>query len=249
MFLVVGLGNPGREYEGHRHNIGFRVVDAIREEEGWPDYKAKFAGVWTRGSLGGEAVALLKPQGYMNFSGESVQPAAAFLKVGMDHVIVVHDELDLVWKDIRVKVGGGHAGHNGVRSIIERLGGAGIRSCSRRNRVAGRNGRDAADWVLSNFDPVERAELPEVVLAAAVAVRGIIKDGVAKAMNRVNGPALATPESASATLPFAAWSALCYQSAPRSWAIASHGPASSSEDEPRRIHGRYDTRGPGTPGA
>jgi peptidyl-tRNA hydrolase, PTH1 family len=186
VFLVVGLGNPGREYEGHRHNIGFRVVDAIREEEGWPDYKAKFAGVWTRGSLGGEAVALLKPQGYMNLSGESVQPAAAFLKVGMDHVIVVHDELDLVWKDIRIKAGGGHAGHNGVRSIIERLGDPGFVRVRVGIGSPARNGRDAADWVLSNFDPVERAESPEVVSAAAVAVRGIIKDGVAKAMNRAN---------------------------------------------------------------
>jgi PTH1 family peptidyl-tRNA hydrolase len=186
VFLVVGLGNPGREYEGHRHNIGFRVVDAIRERGGWPDYKAKFGGVWTRGSLGGEAVALLKPQGYMNLSGDSVQPAAAFLKVRLDHVIVVHDELDLVWKDIRIKAGGGHAGHNGVRSIIERLGDAGFVRVRVGIGSPARGDRDAADWVLSNFDPVERAESPKVVSAAALAVRDIIDDGVAKAMNRVN---------------------------------------------------------------
>jgi PTH1 family peptidyl-tRNA hydrolase len=104
----------------------------------------------------------------------------------MDHVIVVHDELDLVWKDIRIKAGGGHAGHNGVRSIIERLGGPGFVRVRIGIGSPARNGRDAADWVLSNFDPVERAESPEVVSAAAVAVRGIIKDGVAKAMNRAN---------------------------------------------------------------
>jgi peptidyl-tRNA hydrolase, PTH1 family len=124
VLLLVGLGNPGREYEGHRHNIGFRVVDAIREAQGWPDFKSKFSGVWTRGSLAGHPVALLKPQGYMNLSGESVQLAAAFLKVPAQDIVVIHDELDLEWKDVRIKVGGGHAGHNGVRNIIERLGSA-----------------------------------------------------------------------------------------------------------------------------
>ncbi len=186
MLLVVGLGNPGREYETHRHNVGFRVADAIREGQGWPEYKAKFSGVWTRGLLGGRPVSLLKPQGYMNLSGDSVQPAAAFLKVPPESIIVVHDELDLAWRDIRVKVGGGHAGHNGVRSIIECLGSAAFVRVRVGIGSPGRGGRDAADWVLSSFEPVEREELPEVLTEAVRAVESIVELGPAAAMNRVN---------------------------------------------------------------
>jgi PTH1 family peptidyl-tRNA hydrolase len=186
VLLVVGLGNPGREYETHRHNVGFRVVDAIREAQGWPEYKAKFSGVWTRGVLGANPVALLKPQGYMNLSGDSVQPAAAFLKVPPEEIVVVHDELDLEWKDVRVKVGGGHAGHNGVRSIIERLGSPAFIRVRVGIGAPGRAGRDAADWVLSSFDPIEREEVSGVVAEAVRAVQSIAELGAAAAMNRVN---------------------------------------------------------------
>jgi peptidyl-tRNA hydrolase, PTH1 family len=186
--LVVGLGNPGRQYERSRHNVGFLVADALREAEGWPEYKQKFSGVWTRGALAsGASIALLKPQTYMNLSGESVQPAAAFLKVPPADVIVVHDELDLPWSDVRLKIGGGHAGNNGVRSIIQRLGTPEFI----RVRVgigkppAGFRG-SGADWVLSDFDAVERAELPDVVARAIDAVRRVAEDGPAAAMNAVN---------------------------------------------------------------
>ena len=123
----------------------------------------------------------------MNLSGESVQPAAAFLKLAMDRIIVVHDELDLAWKDVRLKVGGGHAGHNGLRSIIQRLGTPDFI----RVRVgigkppAGFRG-DVADYVLSGFDPVERAELNGVVDTAAAAVRRVMAEGLAPAMKAVN---------------------------------------------------------------
>ncbi len=113
MFLVVGLGNPGREHEGNRHNVGFMAADALRRDEGWPDFKPKFSGVWTRGRelrgggvRGGEDVALLEPHTYMNLSGDSVQPAAAFLKIPPENIIVVHDELDLAYRDVRLKIGG-----------------------------------------------------------------------------------------------------------------------------------------------
>jgi PTH1 family peptidyl-tRNA hydrolase len=187
VFLVVGLGNPGREYEGNRHNVGFVVLDALRERLGLPEFKAKFGGAWTRGDLAGTPVVLLKPLTYMNLSGDCVQPAAAFFKVAPASLIVVHDELDLAWKDVRLKFGGGHAGNNGLRSIIERLGQADFV----RVRVGigkpppGFRG-DGADWVLSNFNAVERAELPDVVDTAIGAIDGVVRDGVAAAMTRVN---------------------------------------------------------------
>jgi PTH1 family peptidyl-tRNA hydrolase len=194
VFLVVGLGNPGREHEGNRHNVGFVVADALRARSGWPDFKDKFKGRFTRGALapsgGGPApadVALLKPQTYMNLSGESVRSAAVFLKVPPDRMIVVHDELDLAWQDVRLKVGGGHAGNNGLRSIIQHLGTAdfvrvrvGIGKAPPGFRGSG------ADWVLSNFDAIERAELPAVVDAALEAVSKVIEEGPAAAMNVVN---------------------------------------------------------------
>jgi PTH1 family peptidyl-tRNA hydrolase len=186
--LVVGLGNPGREYEGSRHNVGFLVADALRQAAGWPEYRHKFSGVWTRGELvSGAPVALLKPQTFMNLSGDSVQPAAAFLKVPPADVIVVHDELDLPWRDVRLKFGGGHAGNNGVRSIVQRLGTPDfvrVRVGIGKPGPGFRGG--GADWVLSNFDPVERAELPDVIARAMDAVRRVIDEGLAPAMNAVN---------------------------------------------------------------
>ena len=185
--MVVGLGNPGREHENNRHNVGFMVADALRLETGWPDFRQKFSGLFTRGPLEGQDVALLKPQTFMNLSGDSVQPAAAFFKVAAQQIVVIHDELDLAWREMRLKVGGGHAGNNGVRSLIERLGDPDFV----RVRVgigkppAGFRG-DGADWVLSNFDPIERAELPDMIARAVDAVRRVVRDGPAAAMNVVN---------------------------------------------------------------
>ncbi len=192
MFLVVGLGNPGREHEGNRHNVGFMVADALQSSLPLPAFRDKFKGRFARGeaSSAGPArvdVALLEPLTFMNLSGESVQPAAAFLKVPPERIIVVHDELDLAWKDVRLKVGGGHAGHNGLRSIIQRLGTPDFV----RVRVgigkppAGFRG-DIAAYVLSSFDPVERSELPGVIEVAAAAVLRVMTEGLAPAMKAVN---------------------------------------------------------------
>jgi PTH1 family peptidyl-tRNA hydrolase len=191
LYLVVGLGNPGKKYEKNRHNVGFMVVERLARSHGLPDFKEKFSAVWTKGEVavggGRHPIALLEPQTFMNLSGDSVQPAAAFLKVEPSHVIVVHDELDLPWKDVRVKVGGGHAGHNGLRSIIQRLGSPEFV----RVRVgvgrppAGFKG-DVADYVLSDFDAIERAELPDVVDRASTAIERIFAEGLASAMNATN---------------------------------------------------------------
>src|SRR5271170_1665144 len=187
MHLIVGLGNPGREYESSRHNAGFLVADELRRRGGFPDFKEKFSGVWTKGELFGHPVALLKPMTFMNLSGDSVQPAAAFLKVPPAEILVIHDELDLAWKDVRVKVGGGHAGHNGLRSMIQRLG------TPEFVRVRVGIGRpppgfrgDVADYVLQDFDTSERAELPDVISRAKEAVSRVVKEGAPAAMNVVN---------------------------------------------------------------
>ncbi len=192
MYLVVGLGNPGREHEGNRHNVGFMVADALHSALGLPAFREKFKGRFARGEATLPPsmrcdLALLEPDTFMNLSGESVQPAAAFLKVPPEAVIVVHDELDLAWRDVRLKMGGGHAGHNGLRSIIQRLGTPEFI----RVRVGigkpppGFRG-DVADYVLSGFDANERAELPGVIDVAAAAVRRVMTEGLAPAMKAVN---------------------------------------------------------------
>jgi PTH1 family peptidyl-tRNA hydrolase len=186
MFLVAGLGNPGREHEGDRHNVGFVVVDAIAARVG-ADFRSKHSGLVARASLAARDVVLLKPQTYMNRSGDSVQPAAAFFKVAPAEIVVVHDEIDLPWGDVRLKLGGGHAGHNGLRDIIERLGSpdfARVRVGVGRPPPGFRG--DGKLWVLSGFDAVQRAELPAIVDRAADAVERVVRDGVAAAMNSVN---------------------------------------------------------------
>jgi PTH1 family peptidyl-tRNA hydrolase len=186
VLLVVGLGNPGKKYERNRHNVGFMAADELRQALSFPEYKEKWSGVWSKG----DAMAVLKPMTFMNLSGDAVQPCAAFLKLAPKDLVVLHDELDLPFGDVRLKQGGGHAGHNGLRSIVERLGspdfvrvriGIGRPPPSFRGEVA--------DYVLSDFDPVERAELPGVIAKALEAVKRVVAEGPQAAMNVVNAPA------------------------------------------------------------
>jgi peptidyl-tRNA hydrolase, PTH1 family len=123
MLLFVGLGNPGREYSKNRHNIGFMALDAIARRHNFPATRAKFQGLVREGTIGGERVLLLQPQTYMNESGRSVGEAARFHKIALADIVVLHDELDLAAGKLRVKVGGGDAGHNGLRSITAHMGG------------------------------------------------------------------------------------------------------------------------------
>jgi PTH1 family peptidyl-tRNA hydrolase len=191
MFLVVGLGNPGKKYAQNRHNVGFMAVDALASDVSGLAWKEKFSALFGRGEASGQAVALLKPQKYMNLSGDSVQPAAAFAKVPVSDIVVIHDELDVPFGEVRLKVGGGHAGHNGLRSMIERCGSPDF------VRVRVGIGRpppgfrgDVADFVLSDFDTSERAELPDVVARAVQATKKVLSLGPAAAMNAVNAKAL-----------------------------------------------------------
>jgi peptidyl-tRNA hydrolase, PTH1 family len=123
MMLFVGRGNPGREYSRNRHNIGFMAVDAIGRRHNFPAPRVKFQGLLREGAIGGERALLLQPQTYMNESGRSVGEAARFHKIALSDIVVFHDELDLAPGKLRVKIGGGDAGHNGLRSITAHLGG------------------------------------------------------------------------------------------------------------------------------
>ncbi|TDL81792.1 aminoacyl-tRNA hydrolase [Palleronia sediminis] len=122
MRLFVGLGNPGAKYARHRHNIGFMAVERIAGDHGFPPFRAKFQGLLSEGRLGRERVALLMPQTFMNESGRSVGEAARFYKVEPDDIVVFHDEIDLAPGKLKVKQGGGHAGHNGLRSLHAHIG-------------------------------------------------------------------------------------------------------------------------------
>src|SRR4030088_1410839 len=122
MLLFVGLGNPGSRYAGNRHNIGFTVVDAIAKRHGIIPWRRRFQGVSAEGPLGGKRVLLLLPGTYMNDSGRSVAEAAHFYKLGLSDIVVFHDEIDLPPGKVRVKAGGGIAGHNGLRSISAHVG-------------------------------------------------------------------------------------------------------------------------------
>ncbi len=196
MWLVVGLGNPGREYASHRHNIGFMVVDALARRSKADAFRAKFSAELARTEIKGEDAWLLKPMTYMNLSGDSVQPCAAFFKIPPERVIVIHDELDLPFGDIRLKRGGGHAGHNGLRSIIGRMG---ADFCRVRFGI-GRpppSFRDTASWVLSSFGPEERENLDKLVDLASGAVLDIAArgfDAAAKLRNTKPKPKKRPPQ-------------------------------------------------------
>ncbi len=122
MLLFVGLGNPGRQYAGNRHNIGFMAIEAIARAHGFPVARSKYQALTTEGAIGGERVILMQPQTYMNESGRAVGEAARFHKIPLGNIVVFHDELDLPPAKLRVKTGGGNAGHNGLRSITAHMG-------------------------------------------------------------------------------------------------------------------------------
>lgn len=188
-WLLVGLGNPGREYARHRHNVGVMVVERWIEENLEPGigdpWREKFhAKIAVVAGPSGRVVALL-PQTYMNRSGKSVVAAAQFHRVPPARIVVVHDELDFPFGRVAVKRGGGHGGHNGLRDIVTLLGSADF---VRIRTGIGRpeRGGDVSGWVLSNFSGVEAAELPDVLDRATQAVTAIMRDGVAAAMNAIN---------------------------------------------------------------
>lgn len=181
MWLVVGLGNPGTDYASHRHNIGFMVVDKLAERWGLTNqFRQKFGALLAQK----DGAVLCKPQEFMNVSGQAVQRAQHFYKIPSTTTLVVHDELDLPFAKVRVKVGGGHGGHNGLRSMIEDCGPAflrirlGIGKPDDKERVVGH--------VLSAFSKTDKPLLDNFLGIAADAVEAVLRVGPSAAMNQYN---------------------------------------------------------------
>lgn len=189
MHLVVGLGNPGARYARNRHNAGFLVASRVAERAASTVDRKQFGALVADASVRGKRVAVVLPQGFMNVSGQPVASVAGYYKVPVADTIVVHDDMDLPFGRLRVRVGGGHGGHNGVRDIQRALGADFV-------RVRVGVGRppaewDPADYVLANWTAEESAGLDAVVDRAADAVESVVGDGVTVAMNKFNAASAA----------------------------------------------------------
>lgn len=184
-WLIVGLGNPGPSYAGTRHNAGFMVADLLAGRVGARFKAHKGRADLAEGRLAGRPVALAKPKSYMNESGGPVASVSAFFKVPAQRLVVVHDELDLDFGRLRVKLGGGDNGHNGLKSLRRSLGsGEFFRVRVGIGRPPGR--QDPADWVLRDFAAAERRELPLLLDRAADAVQALVELGLEATQNRFN---------------------------------------------------------------
>jgi peptidyl-tRNA hydrolase, PTH1 family len=184
-YLIVGLGNPGRAYEDTRHNIGFQVVDTLAEKLGLSFRKAKaFHGLLAEGNVGEKKIILLKPQTYMNSSGESVKICSSYYKVPTTQILVVSDDIYLAFGRLRIKTSGGSGGHNGLKSIESHLG----TQVYMRLRVgiSNKDSGDLADYVLSPFLEEEKQRLPDFVKHAAETLELWLGEGVVSAMQHTN---------------------------------------------------------------
>jgi PTH1 family peptidyl-tRNA hydrolase len=187
MKLICGLGNPGREYERNRHNVGFMIVDELSRRSRIDLNQEKFDGVLGQGTLAGEKILLLQPQTFMNLSGRSVQQACRFYKIPIGDVLAVYDELDLPFGRMQLKAGGGAGGHNGVRSMIEHGGGDFARLRFGIGKPEGPGAKErVVGHVLGNFTGGEKNELGPLLERAAETAECWAREGLAAAMNQFN---------------------------------------------------------------
>ncbi len=205
MWLVVGLGNPGAKYARNRHNIGFQVVDELAAKHGLTAWKAKLGGDTTTGVItterGRERAVLLKPMEFMNLSGFAVQRTAGFHGIDPHDILVVHDEIDLGLGVVRLKSGGGHGGHNGLRSITEQLGSSafarlrmGVGRDPRLPPGGGAGGQAVAGWVLSDFPQADASVVTAMIKAGCEDIETVLAKGITSAMNQHNArPNLSSP--------------------------------------------------------
>jgi PTH1 family peptidyl-tRNA hydrolase len=183
MKLFVGLGNPGKKYTNNRHNIGFMALNQIANDHSFSPWKNKFQGQITDGKLGDEKVILLKPETFMNLSGQSVSETIKFYKIKIEDIIVFHDELDLAPAKLRVKISGGHAGHNGLRSIHQHIGAdyhrvrMGIGHPGHKDRVA--------NYVLSDFAKNDQNWLQDLLFGISDGAIYLANNDAGKFMNAV----------------------------------------------------------------
>ncbi len=190
-YLLVGLGNPGEKYALTRHNIGFMAIDVLMAEYNCPKPKTKWQGVFARVRSTQAGLIFVQPQTFMNRSGESVSRFVEYYKVGLDHLVVVHDDIDLPFGRIKVVAQGGAGGHNGVRSIFKHVGGSGF--CRIKIGVGRPQEKDEGvsmpvdRFVLSRFSPQEQAMLEQVFERVSAAVDVFVRQGVAACMNTING--------------------------------------------------------------
>lgn len=184
MFLIVGLGNPGREYDNTRHNIGFHAIDIIADKYNIDVNRIKFKGVYGEGFIGGEKVMLLKPTTYMNLSGESIREVIDFYKLDLDQILVIYDDISLDVGKLRIREKGSAGGHNGIKSIIAHTG---SEVFSRIKIGVGQPKGDLVNHVLGKFSSEESEILNEVLEVVASATEVIIKEDTKEAMNKYNG--------------------------------------------------------------
>lgn len=185
MYLIIGLGNPGKEYENTRHNMGFKALDVLASSTGIEITKSKFQSLIGKGKIDGEKVILCKPQTYMNLSGNAARECAMYFDVPRENVIVIYDDLDLPIESIRIRKAGGAGTHNGMKSVIQQLG---ITDFPR-IRIgigAAEEDEDIIDRVIGKVPKSEQAMLDEAAKKAAEAALDIIKLGIDNAMNKHN---------------------------------------------------------------
>lgn len=186
MYLIVGLGNPGKTYEGTRHNMGFDTIDYLIEEHQIPQSGVKFNAMYGKGIIGGEKVILMKPLSFMNLSGGPVQEAASYFKIDPEtELIVIYDDIDLEPGQLRIRKQGSAGGHNGMKDIIQKLG---TQKFTRIKVGVGAKpkGWDLADYVLGRFSANERKVVDESIKRAGKAVEIMLSQGVDAAMNEYN---------------------------------------------------------------
>ncbi len=186
-WLIVGLGNPGREYEKTRHNCGFRAVDLLADQLGVRIDKLKFQGLYAQVNYQGKKLFLLKPQTYMNLSGRSVLQLSAYFNIPPQRIIVLFDDISLAPGRLRVRADGSAGGHNGIKSIIQEVGSQDFPRIKIGVGAKPNPNYDLADWVLSTFSSLEEKALAVSLDNAAKAALAIIDKGVPEAANRFNG--------------------------------------------------------------
>ena len=186
-WLLVGLGNPGDQYENTRHNVGFMVIEELADRANVPVQKLKYRALTNTATVGGQKVRIMKPITYMNLSGEAVRQAVDFYKVPADHVLVISDDTALAVGRLRIRKGGSAGGHNGLKNIIQQLG---TDQFPRVRLGVGEKPHpdyDLADWVLGRFQGEDKKAIDAAVKKAADAIECILSQGLDKGMNRFNG--------------------------------------------------------------